>query len=61
MEQENSNLKKRSNSIFDVIAGLNKSYKVKIGDRLVTLYATTDSRLDLGKKVFDDINMFDIE
>lgn len=35
--------------------------KVKIGDRLVTLYATTDSRLDLGKKVFDDVNIFDIK
>lgn len=34
---------------------------VKKGDRLVTLYATTDSRMDLGKKVFGEVDVFTIK
>ncbi|MBN2016238.1 hypothetical protein JW766_05415 [Candidatus Dojkabacteria bacterium] len=34
--------------------------KVQIGDKLVTLYATTDSRMKLGRKVYEDLGIFEI-
>ncbi|MFC1780168.1 hypothetical protein ACFLY9_00525 [Patescibacteria group bacterium] len=35
--------------------------EVRLGDRLVTLYATTDNRMELGKKVFEEVEIFDFE
>jgi len=34
---------------------------VKVGDRLVTLYATTDGRMKLGLSVFDEVGIFEFE
>jgi AMP phosphorylase len=38
-----------------------KGDKVKLGDRLVTLYATTDSRMKLGKNVYEEVEIFEFE
>jgi putative thymidine phosphorylase len=34
---------------------------INVGDRLITLYATTDSRMELGKKVLEEVDIFTIE